>query len=43
MLIDCKGCVFHYFAEQPTRNKCPQCQTELGGKPLETLVRDITL
>lgn len=27
----------------PNRNKCPQCQTELGGKPLETLVRDMTL
>ena len=41
--IDCKGCIYHYFTEQQYRNKCPQCQTELGGKPLESLVRDITL
>lgn len=41
--IDCKGCVYKYFLENPTRNKCPQCQVELGGKPLETIVKDITL
>jgi hypothetical protein len=23
--IDCKGCVYKYFLENPTRNKCPQC------------------
>ena len=21
--IDCKGCVYKYFLENPTRNKCP--------------------
>jgi predicted Zn-ribbon and HTH transcriptional regulator len=41
--LDCKGCIYTYFTEVPNRNKCPQCQTELGGKPMETLVRDMTL
>lgn len=43
MCTYCKGCIYRYYTEQPNRNKCPQCQTELGGKPLETLVRDITM
>ena len=25
------------------RNKCPNCNGEVGGKPLDTLVKDITL
>jgi hypothetical protein len=43
MCTYCKGCIFHYFTEIPTRAKCPCCQTELGGKPLETIVKDTTL
>lgn len=43
LLLVCKGCIYRYFAEQPNRNKCPQCATELGGKPIEALVRDMTL
>lgn len=42
-LPDCKGCIYKFFTEVANRNKCPQCQTELGGKPIETLVKDITL
>ncbi len=43
LFLDCKGCIYRYFSEQPNRNKCPQCATELGGKPIESLVRDMTL
>ena len=25
------------------RNKCPTCQAEIGGRPLDTLVKDIAL
>ena len=39
MCTFCKGCVY----ENQARNRCPSCKTELGGKPLETIVRDITL
>jgi hypothetical protein len=43
MCTYCKGCIYHYFTEIPTRAKCPSCQAELGGKPLETIVKDTTL
>lgn len=43
MCTFCKGCIYHFFTEIPTRNKCPSCQAELGGKPLETIVKDTTL
>ena len=43
MCTYCKGCIYKYFLENPTRNKCPQCNVELGGKPLDTIVKDITL
>jgi len=43
MCTYCKGCIYHYFTEIPTRAKCPCCQAELGGKPLETIVKDTTL
>jgi len=43
MCTYCKGCIHRYFSEVPNRNKCPSCQCELGGKPLETIVKDITL
>lgn len=36
----CKGCLHTFFNENPMRNRCPQCKVELGGKPLETIVRD---
>ena len=43
MCTFCKGCVYSFFFENAARNRCPNCKTELGGKPLETIVRDITL
>eukprot|EP00347_Sterkiella_histriomuscorum_P014072 403362268 len=43
MCTYCKGCVFKYYSDNPTRYKCPQCQSELGGKPLETVVKDQVL
>ena len=43
MCTFCKGCVYSFFFENNARNRCPNCKTELGGKPLETIVRDITL
>lgn len=43
MCTFCKGCVYSFFYENQARNRCPNCKTELGGKPLETIVKDITL
>lgn len=43
MCTYCKGCIYRFFTEVPNRNKCPSCACELGGKPLETIVKDITL
>ena len=43
MCTFCKGCVYSFFHENQARNRCPSCKTELGGKPLETIVRDMTL
>ena len=46
MCTYCHGCIVTYFQENPTKNKCPnpKChEVELGGKPLETIVKDVTL
>ena len=43
MCTFCKGCIYHFFTENASRAKCPNCKAELGGKPLETIVKDITL
>lgn len=43
MCTFCKGCIYKFFLENPNRNKCPQCKCELGGKPLDAIVKDITL
>lgn len=43
MCTFCKGCIYTFFNENTARNRCPSCKTELGGKPMETIVRDITL
>ena len=43
MCTFCKVCVIGYFKENLSRNKCPNCQADLGGQPLLTLVKDITL
>ncbi|CDW87542.1 polycomb group ring finger protein 3-like [Stylonychia lemnae] len=40
MCTYCKGCIYKYFTENATRYKCPSCHSELGGKPLEYVVRD---
>ena len=39
----CKGCIYKFFGENVSRNKCPNCKVELGGKPTECIVKDITL
>jgi len=36
-------CTCKFFLDNPNRNKCPVCHTELGGKPLESVVKDQTL
>lgn len=43
MCTFCKGCIYHFFTENAQRTKCPSCDVDLGGKPLEAVVRDITL
>ena len=43
MCTFCKGCITKYFRENKTANKCPHCNIELGGKPLETIIKDVTL
>ena len=39
----CKSCIYKYFTEDATKNECPKCHTQLGGRPLETLKSDTTI
>jgi len=40
----CKSCIFRYFKDDPAkREKCPKCETHLGGKPLKACIGDSTL
>lgn len=43
MCTYCKACIHHYYQENGSRTKCPSCEVDLGGKPLEAVVRDMTL
>ena len=43
MCTFCKGCIYTFFGQNVNRTKCPSCEVDLGGKPLECIVRDITL
>ena len=43
MCTFCKGCIYKFFGENASRNKCPNCKTDLGGKPTDNIVKDITL
>ena len=43
MCTFCKVCIIGYFQESATRCKCPSCNADVGGKPLDSLVKDITL
>ena len=43
MCTFCKACIIGYFQHSVTRSKCPSCNAEIGGRPLDTLVKDITL
>ena len=42
MCTFCKCCITGYF-EENNATKCPTCQTELGGRPLDTIVADHTM
>jgi hypothetical protein len=36
----CKACVYKLFYNKPNLDKCPKCNLNLGGKPIETFIFD---
>ena len=42
MCTYCRCCIEQYYEGNNSR-KCPKCSQELGGKPLESCVRDLTM
>ena len=36
----CKSCIFKYFGTSNQREQCPQCNTKIGGRPMDSLIFD---
>ena len=42
MCTFCKICIVGHFQENNT-SKCPDCKAEIGGRPEESLIKDLML
>ena len=36
----CRSCIFKYFCSSNQREKCPICDTKIGGRPMDSLIFD---